>query len=84
VRTVSWAELMAGQNYWAFDIVIVIGEGYLEGLEEFMQSYHSLFSGIIWTGLNLDYPGHSFSHLGLFYGELILSSERAKLTGQRA
>ena len=62
---------MIGQNYWAFDIVIVIGEGYLEGLEEFMQSYHSLFSGIIWTGLNLDYPGHSFSHLGLFYGKLI-------------
>jgi hypothetical protein len=49
-----------------------------------MQSYHSLFSGIIWTGLNLDYPGHSFSHLGLFYGKLILSSERAKLIEQRA
>ena len=66
-------ELISGQNYWAFDIVIVIGEGYLEGLENFMQSYHSLFSGIIWTGLNVDYPGHSFSHLGLFYGKFICS-----------
>jgi glycosylphosphatidylinositol transamidase len=65
-------ELTAGQNYWAFDIVIVIGEGYLEGLENFMQSYHSLFSGIVWTALNIDYPGHSFSHLGLFYGKLTL------------
>lgn len=30
-------------------------------------SYHALFPGIIWTGLNIDYPGHSFSHLGIFY-----------------
>ena len=44
-----------------------------------MQSYHSLFSGIIWTGLNLDYPGHSFSHLGLFYGELNVSNIGAEL-----
>jgi hypothetical protein len=28
-----------------------------------------LFSSAIWTGLNIDYPGHSFSHLGMFYGE---------------
>ena len=77
-------ELMAGQNYWAFDIVIVIGEGYLEGLEEFMQSYHSLFSGIIWTGLNIDYPGHSFSHLGLFYGKLPIRYTRAiRYTGAK-
>lgn len=25
--------------------------------------------GVIWAGFNVDYPGHSFSHLGLFYGE---------------
>jgi len=29
-----------------------------------------LSSGIIWTALNIDYPGHSFSHLGIFYGEI--------------
>ena len=28
----------------------------------------SLTSGVIWTALNIDYPGHSFSHLGVFYG----------------
>ena len=38
-----------------------------------MNSYHSLFTGMIWTGLNIDYPGHSFSHLGLFYGTSLLS-----------
>lgn len=33
-----------------------------------MQEYYDLFPGLIWTGLNLDYPGHSFEHIGLFYG----------------
>jgi len=28
-----------------------------------------LTSGVIWTALNIDYPGHSFSHLGIFFGE---------------
>lgn len=28
-----------------------------------------LTSGVIWTALNIDYPGHSFSHLGIFWGE---------------
>lgn len=60
---------MQGQNHWAFDFVLVVGEGYQSGLAEFMTQYHSLFSGVIWTGLNIDYPGHSFSHLGLFYGK---------------
>jgi glycosylphosphatidylinositol transamidase len=32
-----------------------------------MSSYHSLFSGVVWTALNIDYPGHSFSHLGVYY-----------------
>lgn len=27
-----------------------------------------LTSGVIWTALNIDYPGHSFSHLGMFFG----------------
>ncbi|KAJ3574830.1 hypothetical protein NP233_g1495 [Leucocoprinus birnbaumii] len=26
-----------------------------------------LTSGVIWTALSIDYPGHSFSHLGLFF-----------------
>lgn len=58
-----------GQNHWAFDFVLVVGEECQSGLAEFMTQYHSLFSGVIWTGLNIDYPGHSFSHLGVFYGK---------------
>ena len=27
-------------------------------------------SGVIWAALNIDYPGHSFSHLGIFVGQL--------------
>lgn len=34
-----------------------------------------LVSGTIWTALNIDYPGHSFSHLGAFHGiSLIIMS----------
>lgn len=33
-----------------------------------MQEYHKLFPGLIWTAMNLDYPGHSFDHIGVFYG----------------
>ncbi|KAF7965267.1 hypothetical protein HWV62_44721 [Athelia sp. TMB] len=33
-----------------------------------MKSDHlKLSSGVIWTALNIDYPGHSFSHLGIFF-----------------
>jgi glycosylphosphatidylinositol transamidase len=32
-----------------------------------------LTSGVIWTALNIDYPGHSFSHLGVFFGPLTRS-----------
>ncbi len=24
--------------------------------------------GVIWQALNIDYPGHSYSHLGIYYG----------------
>ncbi|KIR59374.1 glycosylphosphatidylinositol transamidase [Cryptococcus bacillisporus CA1873] len=60
-------DFLRGQNHWAFDFVLVVGEGYQSGLAQFMTQYHALFSGVIWTGLNIDYPGHSFSHLGVFY-----------------
>lgn len=25
--------------------------------------------GVVWNALNIDYPEHSFSHLGIYYGE---------------
>lgn len=36
-------------------------------------------SGVIWTALNIDYPGHSFSHLGVFFGMPSYRSECAFL-----
>ena len=67
--SVKTTTLTSGQNYWAYDLVLVIGEGYLDGLDGFMEHYYNLFNGVIWTALNVDYPGHSFDHIGLFYGE---------------
>lgn len=29
----------------------------------------NVVSGTIWTALNVDYPGHSFSHFGAFHGK---------------
>ncbi|KAK8864688.1 hypothetical protein IAR55_001940 [Kwoniella newhampshirensis] len=63
----AFGDFLRGQNHWAFDFVLVVGEDYMSGLEDFIREYHSLLPGVIWTGLNIDYPGHSFSHLGLFY-----------------
>lgn len=37
----------------------------------------SLSSGVIWTALNIDYPGHSFSHLGVFFGKFPHFYDRA-------
>jgi glycosylphosphatidylinositol transamidase len=66
----AMGDFLRGQNHWASDFVLVVGEGYMEGLQGFMEAYHSLFRGVVWTGLNIDYPGHSFSHIGLYYGTL--------------
>ncbi|KAG6867027.1 hypothetical protein C0991_003944 [Blastosporella zonata] len=64
-------------SLWAKDIVFVVGDGYLEGMHAWLAAYHgslpsnsetlALTSGVIWTALSIDYPGHSFSHLGLFF-----------------
>ena len=35
----------------------------------------ALPSGVIWTALSIDYPGHSFSHLGVFFGLSFLEAE---------
>lgn len=31
-----------------------------------------LLSGVIWTALCIDYPGHSFSHLGVYFGKHLI------------
>ena len=38
-----------------------------------------LSSGVVWTALNVDYPGHSFSHLGLFFGECFSLPQRSRV-----
>ena len=42
--------------------------------------YLTLSSGVIWTALNIDYPGHSFSHLGVFFGEYLMQCVSYELT----
>ncbi|KAG6860931.1 hypothetical protein C0995_005886 [Termitomyces sp. Mi166 len=69
----------AGYSLWAKDIVVVVSDGYLEGMHAWLAAYHgssqsnlntdslALTSGVIWTALNIDYPAHSLSHLGIFF-----------------
>ena len=89
-----------GYSLWAKDIVFVISDNYVDGMQAWLTAYHGatqsstpdrsivltthlilplsdlqadeleLTSGVIWTALNIDYPGHSFSHLGIFHGGL--------------
>ncbi|KAI0934286.1 hypothetical protein AcW1_005863 [Taiwanofungus camphoratus] len=75
----SLAGYLKGHSLWAKDLVFVISDGYLDGMQAWITSYHGvsqsnlvveplkLHSGVIWTALNIDYPGHSFSHLGIFF-----------------
>ncbi|KIM87206.1 hypothetical protein PILCRDRAFT_815682 [Piloderma croceum F 1598] len=73
------ANFLRRYSLWAKDIIFVISDGYLDGMQAWLSAYHdttqsnldaeylSLSSGVIWTALNIDYPGHSFSHLGVFF-----------------
>ncbi|RDB21477.1 GPI transamidase component gaa1 [Hypsizygus marmoreus] len=73
------AGFLKGYSLWAKDIVFVISDGYMDGMHAWLAAYHGssqsnleadrleLSSGVIWTALNIDYPGHSFSHLGIFF-----------------
>ncbi|KAJ7343284.1 GPI transamidase component Gaa1 [Mycena albidolilacea] len=73
------ANFLKRYSLWAKDIVFVISDNYVDGMQAWLNSYHGetqsnlqadeleLASGVIWTALNIDYPGHSFSHLGIFH-----------------
>ncbi|PFH54211.1 hypothetical protein AMATHDRAFT_135962 [Amanita thiersii Skay4041] len=75
------AAFLKRYSLWAKDIVFVVSDGYLDGMHAWLNAYHGetqsnllaeplyLSSGVVWTALNIDYPGHSFSHLGIFYAE---------------
>jgi len=74
----SLAAFLKQYSHWSKDIIFVIGDNHLDGMHVWLGAYHepsdtswdveplSLTSGVIWTALNIDYPGHSFSHLGIF------------------
>ncbi|KAL0577944.1 Glycosyl phosphatidyl inositol protein transamidase complex subunit [Marasmius crinis-equi] len=73
------AKFLKQYSLWAKDLVFVLSDGYLDGMHAWLSAYHgstqsnliaeplTLSSGVIWTALNIDYPGHSFSHLGIFH-----------------
>ncbi|KAF7338129.1 hypothetical protein MVEN_02037700 [Mycena venus] len=73
------ANFLKRYSLWAKDIVFVISDNYVDGMQAWLNAYHGetqsnlqadeleLTSGVIWTALNIDYPGHSFSHLGIFH-----------------
>ncbi|KAF9218285.1 hypothetical protein BS17DRAFT_811744, partial [Gyrodon lividus] len=83
LRGVSIVLALSGflKNYslWAKDIVFVIGDNHLDGIHAWLNAYHGTIpsnldtellehtSGVIWNALNIDYSGHSFSHLGVFF-----------------
>ncbi|KAJ7087836.1 Gaa1-like protein [Mycena epipterygia] len=73
------ANFLKRYSLWAKDIVFVVSDNYVDGMQAWLNAYHGatqsnlqaddleLTSGVIWTALNIDYPGHSFSHLGIFH-----------------
>ncbi|KAJ7172278.1 Gaa1-like protein [Mycena filopes] len=73
------AKFLKKYSLWAKDLVFVISDNYVDGMQAWLSAYHGatqsnlradeleLASGVIWTALNIDYPGHSFSHLGIFH-----------------
>ncbi|GAA5979372.1 hypothetical protein JCM11641_005016 [Rhodosporidiobolus odoratus] len=85
INTRGVALVLALANYfkkysmWSKDIIFVISDGYSEGMQAWLDSYHrfeqsnleanalKLTTGAIWASLSLDYPHHSFSHVGIFY-----------------
>jgi hypothetical protein len=46
---------------------------FLNGLVGLDVEPLSITSGVVWTALNIDYPGHSFCHLGVFRGASAVS-----------
>ncbi|KAH7929712.1 Gaa1-domain-containing protein [Leucogyrophana mollusca] len=75
----SLAAFLKDHSLWAKDMIFVISDNYLDGMHAWLNAYHGTIpsnleteplehtSGSIWTALNIDYSGHSFSHLGIFF-----------------
>ncbi|KAF8710497.1 Gaa1 protein, partial [Rhizoctonia solani] len=61
------ASYLKRYTLWAKDIVFVISDGYMDGSPDLETQPLTLLSGVVWTALCIDYPGHSFSHLGVYF-----------------
>ncbi|GAA5911383.1 GPI-anchor transamidase subunit GAA1 [Sporobolomyces salmoneus] len=73
------ANYMKKYSMWSKDVIFLISDGHVEGAQAWLDSYHgysqsnlkaerlSLTTGPIWAALNLDYPHHSFSEVGIHY-----------------
>ncbi|KIM25331.1 hypothetical protein M408DRAFT_212529 [Serendipita vermifera MAFF 305830] len=75
------ARSLSVQHVWAKDLIFLVSDSYLDGAHAWLSAYHGAEqegmhadalvhpepAGVIWTAIVLDYPGHSFSHLGLFF-----------------
>lgn len=78
----SIASFLRRSSHWAKDIIFVVSDGYMDGMQAFLTTYHGQTqsniqaqplrhsSGVIWTAMAIDYPAHSFSHLGVFHEAL--------------
>ncbi|KPV71938.1 uncharacterized protein RHOBADRAFT_39997 [Rhodotorula graminis WP1] len=66
-------------SMWSKDIIFLVSDGHVDGAQAWLDSYHgfkqsnlqaeelALTTGAVWAALGLDYPHHSFSHIGMFY-----------------
>ncbi|GAA5846836.1 hypothetical protein JCM3766R1_004665, partial [Sporobolomyces carnicolor] len=73
------ANYMKKYSMWSKDIIFLISDGHIDGTQAWLDSYHGYSqsnleadrltstSGTIWAALNLDYPHHSFSGIGIHY-----------------
>ncbi|GAA5989951.1 hypothetical protein JCM10908_002393 [Rhodotorula pacifica] len=73
------ANYLKKYSMWSKDIIFVVSDGYMDGMHAWLDAYHGngqsnlhtnrlpLTTGPIWAAINLDYPHHSFSHIGLYF-----------------
>ncbi|GAA6018826.1 hypothetical protein JCM11491_006877 [Sporobolomyces phaffii] len=75
----AFANYFKKYSMWSKDIIFLISDGHVDGAQAWLDAYHgysqsnldaerlSLTTGPIWAALNLDYPHHSFSQVGIHY-----------------
>ncbi|WFD43550.1 dolichyl-P-Man:Man5GlcNAc2-PP-dolichol alpha-1,3-mannosyltransferase [Malassezia psittaci] len=66
-------------SYWSKDLIVVLSDGFLDGMQAWASSYFSdsqaslraedlhIGGAQIWNGVALDYPGDSYSSLSLLH-----------------